>query len=188
MAEAVENSKMEARRLRRNRNLNNLEIADNQLTFTGDLLGKGGFGEVYIVDYNGRNAAAKVLLLDQDVGEAFMVKGETASTSAKRESQRQAFLRELQAMVRLRSPHTVNVYGAITSRKDRLIIVMELLEGGDLRTFLGTRKEPLTDSDTRRIIGDVIAGLVFLHGKSTIHGDLKSANVLFDAGGRAKVR
>ncbi|CAN0307728.1 unnamed protein product, partial [Scytosiphon promiscuus] len=27
---------------------------------TGDLLGKGGFGEVYLADYNGHNAAAKV--------------------------------------------------------------------------------------------------------------------------------
>ncbi|MEP5375859.1 MAG: protein kinase, partial [Hyphomicrobiales bacterium] len=51
-------------------------------------------------------------------------------------SQRKAFLRELDAMVRLRSPYTVNVYGAITSLQDRLVLVMELLAGGDLRMLL----------------------------------------------------
>lgn len=32
------------------------------MTITDELLGKGGFGEVYLADYNGRNAAAKVLI------------------------------------------------------------------------------------------------------------------------------
>lgn len=34
-------------------------------------------------------------------------------------AQHNAFLRELEAMMRLRSPHTVQVYGAITSCSDR---------------------------------------------------------------------
>ena len=34
-----------------------------------------------------------------------------------RRRQRKAFLQELNAMIRLRSPHTVNVFGAITSHK-----------------------------------------------------------------------
>lgn len=104
------------------------------------------------------------------------------------EGQRKAFLRELEAMVRLRSPHTVNIYGAITSRKDRLVLVMELLAGGDLRAFLKSAGGLLPEAQMRRIIGDVCAGVAFLHGKNTVHGDLKSANVLLDGAGRAKVR
>ena len=34
-----------------------------------------------------------------------------------RRRQRKAFLQELDAMIRLRSPHTVNIFGAITSHK-----------------------------------------------------------------------
>lgn len=45
--------------------------------------------------------------------------------------QRRAFTRELEAMTRLRSPHTVHVYGAVTSRNDRRILVMELMSDGD---------------------------------------------------------
>lgn len=102
-------------------------------------------------------------------------------------SQRKAFLRELHAMIRLRSPHTVGVYGAITSRPDRLVLVMELLAGGDLRTLLKNAEQQLPDERSRRIIGDICAGMQFLHGKDTVHGDLKSANVLLDGAGRAKV-
>lgn len=103
-------------------------------------------------------------------------------------SRRKAFWSELQAMIRLRSPHTVNVYGAITSREDSLVLIMELLPGGDLRALLKGAAEPLDETFARRIVRDICAGMSFLHHKETIHGDLKSANVLFDATGRAKVK
>lgn len=101
---------------------------------------------------------------------------------------RKAFWQELQAMIRLNSPHTVHLYGAITSRQDRLVLVMELLPGGDLRGLLKDATEPLPEEHARRIISDICAGISFLHKKDTIHGDLKSPNVLFDAAGRAKVK
>lgn len=90
-------------------------------------------------------------------------------------------------MIRLRSPHTVSVYGAITSRQNCLILVMELLAGGDLHALLHDSMEPLADEHARRIIRDICAGMTFLHRKETVHGDLKSPNVLFDGAGRAKV-
>lgn len=107
---------------------------------------------------------------------------------AERERQRRAFWREMEAMIHLRSPHTVNVYGAVTSLPDRLILVMELLAGGDLRTLLKDSEQPLTEKQSRRIVGDICAGMTFLHGKETVHGDLKSANILLDLAGRAKVK
>ena len=103
-------------------------------------------------------------------------------------SQRKAFLLELDAMIRLRSPYTVNVYGAVTVMQDRLVLVMELLSGGDLGTFLRNCEHPLPEQQSRQIIGDICAGMTFLHSKETVHGDLKSANVLLDGAGRVKVR
>ena len=60
MAEATSESVAEARRTRRQRKLDQVEIPEEHLFITNDLLGKGGFGEVYLADYNGHNAAAKV--------------------------------------------------------------------------------------------------------------------------------
>lgn len=49
------------RHLRRQRNLEQIEIPEDHVLISKDVLGKGGFGTVYIADYNGRNAAAKVM-------------------------------------------------------------------------------------------------------------------------------
>lgn len=56
-------SLLEARRVRRQRKLDMVEIPEPFVTVTDELLGKGGFGAVYIEDYNGRNVAAKVSCL-----------------------------------------------------------------------------------------------------------------------------
>lgn len=103
-------------------------------------------------------------------------------------TQRRTFLRELEAITRVRSPHTVNVYGAVTCEPNRLVLVMELLPGGDLRSFLRRAEEPLPEEKAHHIVGDVCAGMAFLHSNATIHGDLKSTNILLDGTGRAKVR
>lgn len=50
----------EARSSRRQRRLDQIEIPEDHVVITDELLGKGGFGEVYLADYNGHNAAVKV--------------------------------------------------------------------------------------------------------------------------------
>lgn len=112
---------------------------------------------------------------------------EDTDTADRSKTMRSEFFRELEAMMRLRSPYTVNVYGIITTRKDRLVLVMELLTGGDLSSLLRSSREHLPEERVRLITMDVCAGIVFLHSKATVHGDLKSPNVLFDGTGRAKV-
>lgn len=52
---------MEARRARRQRKLEPIKIAEDHVAITEELLGTGGFSEVYLADYNGRNAADKAL-------------------------------------------------------------------------------------------------------------------------------
>ncbi|CAN0245699.1 unnamed protein product, partial [Scytosiphon promiscuus] len=180
-AEATSESVAEARCMRRQRKLDQVEIPEDHLFITGDLLGKGGFGEVYLADYNGHNAAAKVLNFAHGLGAL------EENQEQRGRSQRRAFLRELETMIRLRSPNTVNVYGAVMSFPDRMVLVMELLVGGDLLTLLRKSTEPLPEEQSRRIVGDICAGMAFLHSKNTIHGDLKSANVLLDGDGRAKI-
>ena len=60
IAEATSESVAESRRVKRQRKLDQVEISEEYLSITDELLGKGGFGEVYLADYNGHNAAAKV--------------------------------------------------------------------------------------------------------------------------------
>lgn len=60
-AESDAEARAEARSARRRRKLDDVEIPEDQVVITDELLGSGGFGAVYLADLNGRNAAAKVL-------------------------------------------------------------------------------------------------------------------------------
>eukprot|EP00752_Nemacystus_decipiens_P004523 g4130.t1 len=102
--------------------------------------------------------------------------------------ERLSLCKELEAMKRLRGPNTVHTYGAVTTLgRNRLVLVMEFLPGGDLLQRLRKAKRPLQERVLRRIVTDVCSGMSFLHRQAFVHGDLKSANVLFDADGTAKV-
>ncbi|CAM9199689.1 unnamed protein product, partial [Ectocarpus sp. 12 AP-2014] len=246
---ASQESEMVTKKKRRQHRLDQLEIPASDVEVTNEVLGRGGFGTVYLADLHGLNAAAKVVVFEDEEedddeydgtdcvsngtdgfldgghgvldstgdGEsqsrskprtkaeaAAMGQSQTESTTSPTDSQQQRlsrasqhsqehqrqrrmFMRELEAMKRLRGPHTVTIYGAVTSLPDRLVLVMELLQGGDLRHRLKKAKEPLEEKVLRKIVRDVCCGMAFLHAKATVHGDLKSANVLFDATGRAKI-
>ncbi|CAM9667182.1 unnamed protein product [Ectocarpus fasciculatus] len=192
-AQAQAESLAEARRSRRQRKLDQIEIPEDHVSITNEVLGKGGFGVVYLADYNGHNGAAKVQHITHGLGKLGendipLSEPRTIESNALRgKAERKAFLRELDAMIRLRNPHIVNVYGAITSLPDRLVLVMELLVGGDLRAMLKSSEQSLPEDKCRQIIQDVCTGMDFLHSKATVHGDLKSANVLLDGRGRAKI-
>ena len=68
-------------------------------------------------------------------------------------------------MNRFRSPYTVNVYGAVTVMQDRLVLVMELLSAGDLRTMLSNCEHPLPEQQSCQIIGDICPGMAFLKAR-----------------------
>lgn len=45
-----------------------LEISEEDVTLTKTLLGRGGFGTVYVAHYSGKDAAAKIIEVDHDFG------------------------------------------------------------------------------------------------------------------------
>lgn len=183
-----------SRRRRRQQRLDQLEIPVSEVEITDEVLGRGGFGTVYLADLGGLNAAAKVVVFEDEAGddddddssdddggddddgavdgatsaaagadggeyrqpskpetaEAAAVAAGAAEAAAAAASnskggnrgktgvspqshqhrqQRRAFMRELEAMKRLRGPHTVTIYGAVTSLPDRLVLVSR--PGGD---------------------------------------------------------
>lgn len=56
--------RIEARCEKRQWHLQQLEIPEHQLELTDSILGRNGFGEVYLADYTGINVAAEVLQID----------------------------------------------------------------------------------------------------------------------------
>jgi eukaryotic-like serine/threonine-protein kinase len=129
-------------------------------------IGAGGMSEVWAAtDLElDRTVAVKVLALDADPAR---------------------FDREARAAAGLAHVNMCAVYDYGLA-EGRRFIVLEYLPGGSLEDRLTTGK-PLTDDDTRRIAGEIAAGLAHAHERGVVHRDLKPANILFDAGGRAKI-
>jgi len=65
-------------------------------------------------------------------------------------------------------------------------IVMEFVEGGNLRDFLAIRKK-LEPPEAIRLLEDATAGLVYAHSLGVSHRDIKPTNILISSQGAAKL-
>jgi len=92
--------------------------------------------------------------------------------------------KEGQFLARLEHPRIVLVYDMDVSH-DPPYIVMEYVEGGDLRKLLD--QGPLPVERAVQIMLDVLEALTHAHGQGVIHRDIKPSNILLDSDGRAKV-
>jgi CheY-like chemotaxis protein len=97
------------------------------------------------------------------------------------------FEREGRVGLSLRHPNIVEILAVSsdTATKDHFI-VMEFVEGGNLRELLRIRKklEPL---EAVRILDDTAAGLAYAAGRGITHRDMKLTNILLSSQGSAKL-
>jgi serine/threonine-protein kinase len=87
-------------------------------------------------------------------------------------------------LTRLEHPHVVRVYDFVPAG-ELALIVMELLPGGDLRTRL--KQSRAAPEWACAVVLAVAGALETAHRQGMLHRDVKPANVLFTADGRAKL-
>ena len=134
----------------------------------GELLGRGGMGEVYLATHRMLARPAAIKLIRSEVlaaGDPTM-----AQTAVAR------FRREAEAAARLRSPHTVELYDFGVTEDGTFYLVMELLEGRNLDRLV--REEgPLEPTRVVHILRQVCDSLEEAHALGLIHRDIKPANI-----------
>src|SRR5581483_2537627 len=96
----------------------------------------------------------------------------------------QRFEREARATSALNHPNILTIYD-IGSHAGAPYIVMELLEGGDLRTQLKRGALPVRSAID--FAQQVAAGLAAAHEKGIVHRDLKPENLFVLQDGRVKI-
>ena len=138
------------------------------------LVGAGTFSRVYrAVDHQSGNntvRAVKVLRLrySDDI------------------SATEQFLREARLVMPLRHPNIVPVQH-VDSQRGRYYMVMDFVEGQNLRDFVKLRKH-MELGEALKIISDITSGLAHALNEGGItHRDLKLSNVLISSRGRAKL-
>ncbi|KDO19407.1 TKL protein kinase [Saprolegnia parasitica CBS 223.65] len=101
----------------------------------------------------------------------------------------QSFIDEIKLSSRLESPYIVQFIGASWVRPRNIEMIVEYMEGGDLRGLL--LREPDTPQSWPKrklqIALDVLDGLLYLHSMDIVHRDLKARNVLLTSSLRAKL-
>src|ERR1700704_3972735 len=99
-----------------------------------------------------------------------------------------AFLRRFRAEAQLagslRHANIVTVYD--WGEDEVPFMVLELLEGGSLRSMLDQGTE-LTIAQAARVGRDVASALEYAHARDVLHRDVKPANLLFDEHGVVRV-
>ena len=136
----------------------------------GELIGRGGMGEVYrAADTRlGRDVAVKVL----------------ASHLADDPASLARFQREARAVAALSHPNIVALFD-VGSEGQTHYVVTELLEGETLRGRLSA--SPLLENEILRIANAIADGLAAAHAKGIIHRDLKPENVFLTSAGGVKI-
>lgn len=87
----------------------------------------------------------------------------------------------------LRHPNIVSILEvARDSASSQYYIVMEFVEGGNLRDFLAIRKK-LEPAEALRLIQDTAAGLAYAYSRGLTHRDIKPTNILISSQGEAKL-
>lgn len=95
------------------------------------------------------------------------------------------FSLEAKTMAYLSHPNIVAVYEFGKTDEGHLFFVMEFVEGSNLHQLIHI--DGLKSERVLPIFEDVLDALDYAHGKGVVHRDVKPANVIVNAEGRAKV-
>ena len=134
-------------------------------------IGRGGMGSVYkahdpILD---RLVALKVVSAESDHTDEL----------------RARFFREAQACAKLSHPNVVTIHD-LGEADGNLFIVMELLEGDELRQLIARRTVTHLE-DKLPLMIQICEGLEYAHEKGIVHRDVKPGNIFVLRNGQVKI-
>ncbi len=143
-------------------------VGDYQVT---ELLGEGGMGVVFKGLHPTLGQIVAIKMLHPNL--------------VKAESIKQRFLREAQAMARLRHPNILQLYNFIDTA-DGCFIVMEFVEGKTFEDLL--QDSGLIPPDRAiELFVPVLSAMLYAHQQGIIHRDIKPSNLMLLHSGIVKV-
>ncbi|MCG8607679.1 protein kinase, partial [bacterium] len=136
-------------------------------------LGEGGMGVVY---------KAEDTKLERTVAIKFLPRHIAADSE-----ERQRFKIEAKAAAALNHPNIATIH-AIEEVDDEMFMVMEHIEGRELRDIVGAENFQLLPlADVADYATQIASGLQAAHEKDVIHRDIKSANIMITDKGQVKI-
>lgn len=137
------------------------------------MLGSGTFGQVYqgFNSEGGQMCAIKEVKVISD-------------DSNSKECLRQLH-QEIVLLSQLSHPNIVQYYGSDLS-SETLSVYLEYVSGGSIHKLL-QEYGAFGEAVLRNYTAQILSGLAYLHGRNTVHRDIKGANILVDPNGDIKL-
>ena len=133
-------------------------------------LGRGGLGTVYRVKHNiSHRLEAMKVLLPERLGTVEIT---------------ERFRREIQLLASLNHPNIARLNTAF-HHGDELVMMMELVEGEDLRTL--SRRTRIGIPHLLDYAAQALRALEYAHARGVVHRDVKPANIMVSPSGLVKV-
>jgi serine/threonine-protein kinase len=135
------------------------------------LVGTGSFARVYRAVHKDSDKVVALKVLRKRFSETPL--------------QTEQFLREGRMGAKLRHPNIVPIFEVYSAKRTHFL-VMEFVEGQNLRDFVRVRKK-LSIPDAVSIATDITAGLAYAADRGITHRDMKLSNALIASSGRAQL-
>ncbi|XP_062203993.1 mitogen-activated protein kinase kinase kinase 17-like [Phragmites australis] len=130
----------------------------------------------------GRGASGAVVWLASDEASGQLLAVKSAGPGAAEQLRREGSV-----LSGLRSPHIVPCLGSCAEASGEYMLFLEFAPRGSLDDEAARNGGCLEERAIRTYAADVARGLTYLHGESLVHGDVKAANIMVGADGRAKL-
>ncbi|HEV3002967.1 MAG TPA: serine/threonine-protein kinase, partial [Pirellulales bacterium] len=132
------------------------------------LLGKGGFGRVYLAH-------------DEQLDRQVALKVPNANLVS-RPADAEPYLHEAQIVARLDHPAIVPVYDVGATDDCPFFVVMKYIEGIDLASQI--KQWRMSHGQAARLVATVADALHYAHKQGLVHRDVKPGNILIDLSGK----
>ncbi|XP_069505504.1 death-associated protein kinase 3 isoform X1 [Ambystoma mexicanum] len=97
-------------------------------------------------------------------------------SSSRRGVSREEIEREVSILKEIQHPNIITLHDIFENKTD-VILILELVSGGELFDFLA-EKESLTEEEATQFLKQILDGVDYLHSKRIAHFDLKPENIM----------
>ncbi len=136
-------------------------------------LGQGGMGVVYLAEDQKLERKVAIKFLPRHISE--------------NSEERQRFKIEAKAAAKLNHPNISTIH-SIEETDNELFIVMEYIEGKELKDIVETHRDAsLPNEEVIKIATQIAEGLEAAHKNGIVHRDIKSQNIMITEDGKIKI-
>ena len=178
----IDISSLAERMIEQNKNAHNPNLNQSQKINQSNSLNKNNFKFLYVIGKGGFGRVWKIQSKKTKIKYALKEMSKLKIIDKKSEK---SINSEREFLSKLNHPFIVNMHYAFQD-KENLYLVMDLLNGGDLRFHI-SRYRKFSEEQTRFFIANMIYALEYIHENNVIHRDIKPENLVLDEKGYVRI-